>query len=172
MLLAFDAHYTDLRTRLVAASFNDWTDPSPANLHVWESGPAAAYEPGQFYRRELPLILMALKDFDLTDVKTIIVDGYVYLNAEGRMGLGGHLYQELAESIPVVGVAKSYFRDNNAEAVLRGESKKPLFVTALGMDPLAAADHVREMAGAYRMPDVLAAVDRGTKEGRDPPDRP
>lgn len=164
MLLAFDAHYTDSRTRLVAASFLHWTDEVALNLHVWESGPAAAYEPGKFYLRELPLILTALKDFRLPDLAAIIVDGYVYLDAKGRLGLGGHLYHELEGAVPVIGIAKSYFRDNNAESVLRGASSKPLYVTALGMDPNLAADHVRRMAGPFRMPEILAAVDRGTKE--------
>jgi len=163
MLLAFDAHYTDTSSRLVAAEFHAWTDAAPARLHVWESGAAAEYQPGRFYLREMPLIVGALQDFDLTSIDAIIVDSYVYLNDQGRLGLGGHLYRELGERIPVVGVAKSYFRDTNAEAVLRGESKKPLYVTAYGMTQAEAADHVRAMAGPYRMPEVLAAVDRGTK---------
>lgn len=163
MLLAFDAHYNDERSRLVAAVFTNWAAPEPAELRSWSSGPAAAYVPGQFYQRELPLILAALKDFNPEEISTIIVDGYVYLNDQGRPGLGGHLYEELGQRIPVVGVAKSYFRDNNAEAVLRGESSNPLYVTALGMDPVVAAERIRTMAGPYRMPDILAAVDRETK---------
>ena len=164
MLLAFDAHYTDTRTRLVAASFQNWTDAAPAHLHLWESGPAAPYQPGQFYKRELPLILTALEEFDLADLTAIIVDGYVYLNDAGRVGLGGHLYHELNERVPVIGVAKSFFRDNNAVPVLRGKSSKPLYVTALGMAAEDAAEAVRTMVGKYRMPDVLAAVDRRTKD--------
>lgn len=163
MILAFDAYYTDKSTRLVAAGFRTWSAPEPLRLYVWESGPAADYEPGQFYRRELPLILTALADFNLDEVQLIIVDGYVYLNDKGRLGLGGHLFEELGGKVPVVGIAKSYFRDNNAVPVLRGESSKPLYVTALGMAPEEAAEQVRTMAGPYRMPDVLAAVDRETK---------
>lgn len=163
MYLAFDAHYTTDGSRLVAAEFHDWTDPAPARLRVWPAGPAADYEPGQFYKRELPPLLTALKEYDLATVKAIVIDGYVYLNAEGRPGLGHYLYAALDEAVPVVGVAKSYFRDTNAERVLRGKSTKPLFVTAAGMDPAAAADHLRAMAGNFRMPDLLAAVDRLTK---------
>ena len=163
MKLAFDAHYTDTTTRLIAAAFQDWIDAEPTELFEWISGPAADYQPGQFYLREMPLILKALEDFTPEDIDTIIVDGYVYLNDQGRLGLGGHLYQELNEQIPVVGVAKSYFRDTNAEAVLRGESKKPLYVTAFGMEQETAADHIRDMAGPYRMPDILGKVDQATK---------
>ncbi len=164
MLLAFDAHYTDTTTRLAAAVFEDWTDAEAQEIRTWHGGPAAAYQPGEFYKRELPLILTALEDFDLSTLDAIIIDGYVYLNDQGRLGLGGHLYHELGAHIPVVGVAKSYFRDTNALPVLRGESSKPLYVTAMGIPPEDAANHLRTMAGAYRMPDVLAAVDRATKE--------
>jgi deoxyinosine 3'endonuclease (endonuclease V) len=167
LLLAFDAYYTDTTTKLVAAIFPDWAATAPTELRTWASGPAAAYQPGQFYKRELPLILTALQDFDLNEVDAIIVDGYVYLDANGRLGLGGHLYQALNEEVPVVGIAKSYFRDTNAEAVCRGESKKPLYVTAFGMDQQAAGNRLREMAGYYRMPDVLAAVDLETKVRRE-----
>ncbi|MEM6771390.1 MAG: endonuclease V [Bacteroidota bacterium] len=163
MLLAFDAHYTDQRTKLVGAVFHDWTDAAPAELRTWTSGPAAAYQPGQFYRRELPLILDALKDFNLSQLQAIIIDGYVYLDGNGRQGLGGHLYTALKQQVPVVGIAKSYFRDTNAAAVLRGKSNKPLYVTAYGMDQAQAAALVRGMAGPYRMPDILAAVDQATK---------
>jgi deoxyinosine 3'endonuclease (endonuclease V) len=166
MLLAFDAHYTATATRLVAATFHDWTDKAPNALFAWTSGPAADYQPGQFYLREMPLILKALADFDLTEIDAIIVDGYVYLNDQGRLGLGGHLYHALGGQIPVVGVAKSYFRDTNAAAVLRGNSKKPLYVTALGMEQETAADHIRNMAGPYRMPEILGRVDRATKAER------
>lgn len=165
MILAFDAHYTDATTRLVAAAFHDWTDEEPAQLFEWTSGPAAGYQPGQFYLREMPLIVAALADFAPEEIEAIVVDGYVYLNNQGRLGLGGHLYHELCERIPIVGVAKSYFRDTNAEAVLRGDSKKPLYVTAMGMAQETAADHVRAMAGPYRMPQILARVDRETKRG-------
>lgn len=164
MLLAFDAHYTDQASKLVAASFHRWQDAAPAKLHTWQSGAAAEYQPGQFYLREMPLILQALQDFDLSQLEAIIVDGYVYLDANGRPGLGGHLYQALGGAVPVIGVAKSYFRDTNAEAVLRGASKKPLYVTAYGMPQEVAANHLHSMAGPYRMPDILAAVDQRSKE--------
>ena len=163
MLLAFDAHYTDTTTRLAAAVFHDWADPEAAEIRVWTGGPAAPYQPGEFYKRELPLLLSALAEFDLETVAAVIIDGYVYLDAEGRPGLGGHLYRALDERVPVVGVAKSYFRDTNAEPVLRGASGKPLYVTALGIPAETAADFVRSMTGSFRMPDVLGEVDRASK---------
>ncbi|MEM9260232.1 MAG: endonuclease V [Bacteroidota bacterium] len=163
MLLAFDAHYREDHSKLVAAVFQKWEDKRAAEIKSWRFGKVPDYQPGQFYLRELPLLERALEDFDLSQIKTIIIDGYVYLDATGRRGLGGYLYTKLAGQIPVVGVAKSYFRDNNAEVVLRGKSKKPLYVTASGMPPKTAADKVANMAGPYRIPDILAQVDQETK---------
>ncbi len=163
MILAFDAHYSAGATRLIAASFPSWDAPEPDALHRWDGGPAADYAPGEFYRRELPLILRALADFDVSGIEAILIDGYVYLNEQGRLGLGGHLYAALQEKVPVIGVAKSYFRGTNASPVLRGTSKKPLYVTSLGIPQAEAAGLVQRMAGPYRMPDILARVDQATK---------
>ena len=41
----------------------------------------------------------------------------------------------------------------------RGESKKPLFITAKGIDLDLAAHHIKEMYGPYRFPDLLKQVD-------------
>ena len=50
-------------------------------------------------------------------------------------------------------------RDGVAEAVLRGGSERPLWVTAAGMDPREACARVREMHGAHRIPTLLKRVD-------------
>jgi hypothetical protein len=47
--------------------------------------------------------------------------------------------------------------------VLRGKSKKPLYVTAMGMLLERAADRVRTMHGEFRMPHLLSELDRLTK---------
>lgn len=166
MLLAFDAHYRDDCSILAGAVFHKWEDEQAAEMRTWQFGEMPAYEPGKFYLRELPLLTQALSTFDSRAIDAIIIDGYVYLDAKGRLGLGGHLFASLQEKIPVVGVAKSYFRENAAEQVLRGESKKPLYVTAAGMLPATAARKVAKMAGSFRMPDMLVQVDQASKEKR------
>ncbi len=45
----------------------------------------------------------------------------------------------------------------------RRESKKPLFITAAGIDLDYAAAGVEQMAGAYRIPDLLKRVDMLSK---------
>ena len=80
MLLAFDAHYTDTTTRLIAAAFQDWSDAEPAELFEWTSGPAADYQPGQFYLREMPLIVKALEDKDGDLACSILAEQVSYLS--------------------------------------------------------------------------------------------
>ena len=98
-------------------------------------------------------------------VSVIVVDGVVVLDDAGKPGLGGRLYEYLDQKIPVIGVAKTNFAQNvaNKRAVVRGESTRPLFVTALGMDLDTAADLIKSMHGEFRMPSLLKELDRLTK---------
>ncbi|MFC8800338.1 endonuclease V [Promicromonospora sp. NPDC057138] len=118
----------------------------------------ADYRPGRFYERELPALQQVLSG--VAPVDLLIVDGYVDLDPAGRPGLGAHVAD--AGLAPVVlGVAKTRFRAaTHAAEVLRGQSARPLYVTASGMALDAAADLVRTMAGDARLPDALRRVDR------------
>ena len=118
------------------------------------------YEPGSFYKRELPILLALLQQLERRP-PTIIVDGYVWLDGDHRPGLGAILYQELAEQSAIIGVAKTSFGDASwCIPVLRGESRRPLFVSAVGMDAEEAAKGVQAMHGRHRIPTVLQLVDR------------
>src|SRR6185369_8923571 len=116
------------------------------------------YEPGQFFRRELPCLLAVLKVLPTADV--ILIDGYVWLGDGNKPGLGAHLYKSLSERTPVIGVAKTKFKGaDSAAEVLRGRSTRPLFITAAGMSQECAAAHIRSMQGLYRIPTLLKRVD-------------
>jgi deoxyribonuclease V len=118
----------------------------------------APYEPGAFYRRELPCLRAVLAGA-LADLELLIVDGYVDLDPSGRAGLGAHAHAEFG--VPVIGVAKTRFAAaTHAISVLRGQSANPLQVTAAGLPLADAADLVRSMAGKYRLPDALRRVDQ------------
>jgi deoxyribonuclease V len=151
--------------RLAAAAaacvlFQRWNDPAEASHRVILVDEVAPYEPGAFYRRELPCLLSALGAVG-GPVDTVVVDGYVWLSAERRPGLGAHLFEALGGRTPVVGVAKTSFaRSTFAEPVLRGRGARPLYVTAAGVDAPTAARWVREMAGPYRLPSLLQRADR------------
>ncbi|MCA9017967.1 MAG: hypothetical protein KDA77_21770, partial [Planctomycetaceae bacterium] len=72
-----------------------------------------------------------------------------------------HLYQQLNEQIPVIGVAKSRFANTPDETrIYRGASQNPLYVTSLGI-PLAEAKHkINAMHGEFRIPTLLKRVDQ------------
>jgi deoxyribonuclease V len=107
-----------------------------------------------------------LEDLDLHEIAYIIIDGFVYLDDEGKKGLGAYLYETLLVKVPVIGVAKTSFHNNklNVIEIKRGESNNPLFVSAIGMEVAEAAERIKNMTGAYRMPDLLKEVDTKTKE--------
>ena len=117
---------------------------------------AAPYQPGQFFRRELPALLAVLAL--ARPVHLVVIDGYVDLDPRGRPGLGIYLHSELG--VPVVGVAKTPFRAAvHAAPLLRGRSTRPLFITAAGIPSSEAMALVRDMAGRHRLPDALRRVD-------------
>jgi deoxyribonuclease V len=120
------------------------------------------YQPGQFWRRELPPLRAALDGLD--QMALLIIDGYADLDPDGRPGLGARACTEFG--VPVIGVAKSAFRTaTHAIAVRRGTSARPLYVTAAGMPRADAADLVRHMAGPYRIPDALRRADTLARHG-------
>ena len=102
----------------------------------------------------------------LDRLEAIIVDGFVVLDDNGKLGLGAHLYKDLDARYPIIGVAKSNFAqiEKNKRAVFRGESLKPLYITTMGTDIDKAAKDVKSMSGKYRFPDLLKLLDTLTKE--------
>lgn len=62
--------------------------------------------------------------------------------------------------VAIVGIAKSAFEGGVAIPVLRGESRQPLCVTAIGADPSRAAELVRDMHDAHRIPTLLERADQ------------
>ena len=126
--------------------------PTPAAEHVHWLDAVAPYVPGQLYLRELPCLLAVLERV-ARPLDAVLVDGYAVLDAQGRPGLGAHLHG-VERRIPVVGVAKTHFRGSTAVEVLRGGSTRPLYVTAVGIDPERAAMPCGQGAGAIH--DVLS----------------
>lgn len=164
MILALDVLYNEAADNAVAAGviFSHWSAGKATDTirRVFEG--IAPYEPGQFYRRELPCLLplveVALKTNRL---RTVVVDGFVDLGDRGA-GLGRHLHRVYQNAFEVVGIAKSPFVGSPGVAVKRGGSKRPLWVTATG-DVDTAAENVRCMAGDSRIPTLLRLVDRMTR---------
>jgi len=129
----------------------------------------AAYRAGEFWRRELPPLRAVCRD--VAGLALLVVDGYVDLDPAGRPGLGARVFGEFG--VPVIGVAKTFFRGAvHAAQVRRGQSARPLYVTAAGMRVVPdAARLIAEMAGQYRIPDALRLADRLAR-GLEQPSRP
>ena len=167
MILAFDVAYNDNNiAQAVGIGFHDWNAEQPAVIYKEFIIGLEAYQPGEFFRRELPCIQKILAKIDLREIDLVIIDGYVFLDDEGKPGLGAHLYEVLHRKIPVVGVAKSSFAGNIkfVKEILRGESKQPLYISAMGMALDDAARLVTQMHGDFRIPTLLKKLDQLTKQ--------
>ena len=181
IFIAIDVGYYDEdKATAVAVVFESLDSPDfKFHLKIGSVG-IAPYEPGKFYLRELPSIrellavILAEPGADtgcapldnlripIDDVECIFIDGYVDLGA--APGLGRYVYN-LSEvnAIPVIGIAKTKFKFGWAAEVLRGKSKKPLYVTAAGMSQEDAAAIVSKLHGPYRMPTLIKETDRLTR---------
>jgi len=166
MILAFDSYYDCDKAKTVCITFKNWTDNHPENIFSQIIDVPSDYESGSFYKRELPCILKLLKSIEFKQIDFIIIDGFVLLDDQGKLGLGGHLFESLNKVIPVIGVAKSNFygNDKNIVKLYRGESKKPLFISANGIEKEIASDLIKSMAGDFRIPTILKLLDAKTKE--------
>ncbi|HEY5951136.1 MAG TPA: endonuclease V [Kofleriaceae bacterium] len=162
MIVALDVDYRDSEVVAAGVGCASWTSgESLIEIVVTSDAPPAPYEPGRFYLRELPhlrsvLALLSPRD-PAAPIEAIIVDGYVWLGAD--KGLGAHLYDALGATIPVIGVAKTQFASATAIEVIRGQSARPLYVTAVGIDAAIASQHVLAMHGEHRIPTLLKRVD-------------
>lgn len=166
MIVAFDTYYYDNKAKTIGIGFNNWKDETPSKIYSEIFEGIEKYEPGSFYKRELPCILSILSAIDFEKIELIIVDSYVILDDNGKLGLGGHLFDKLNKQIPIIGVAKTGFHSNklNTKLLLRGESKKPLYISSAGIELNLAYEHIKSMHGKYRMPTLLQLMDSKTKE--------
>ncbi|HLT36916.1 MAG TPA: endonuclease V [Enhygromyxa sp.] len=169
MIACIDVCYDNGASTLATAAcvvISDWSAAQPVAEYVRRVAGVGEYVSGQFYQRELPCALGVLELVE-QPLELIVVDGYVVLDADGTLGMGGHLYDALDWRTPIIGVAKSRFHANTAAVeVCRGRSKRPLFVTALGVDRQVAADNVQRMHGEHRLPTILKRVDRLCRDTR------
>lgn len=168
MIAIFDVDYRADGTAVAACvTVNDWAEGTPVGEYTVRVAEVQPYEPGQFYKRELPCLLAVLNT--LPETPTVcVVDGYVWLGDETRPGLGAHLFTARGGTVPVVGVAKTRFAGAGPVAeVLHGEteSTRPLYVSTVGMPLSDAAAHVRRMHGPFRLPTLIKQVDALCRAG-------
>ena len=159
MILALDVHYVGRNGFCAGVGFAEWVDPEPVYENVTITPDIEGYEPGAFFKRELPCLLTLIHKLEaLPDL--IIIDGYVFLDGRSKPGLGKRLHDALDGTVPVIGVAKSAFHEiDETFAVYRGRSKQSLYVTSVGIETGDAQAHIRQMAGTDRMPTLLRRTD-------------
>lgn len=166
MIYAFDTYYYDDYANTICIAFEDWTSEIETKIFSEKTEITSDYESGAFYKRELPCIVSLLKKIELKEGDCIIVDGYVTLDNDGKIGLGGYLYEALDQKYPIIGIAKNEFTtpDSQRRNIYRGESKTPLFATSKGTDVDQVKSNVEKMHGPYRMPTLLKKLDQLTRE--------
>ena len=165
MILALDTYYRENMAKTVGIAFH-WNDLEPRQVYTAIHEPVKPYISGQFYQRELPCLKQLLDKIDLSSIEAIIVDGYVFVDNEKKYGLGGHLWETLGQTIPVIGVAKNALKDTEKVSVplLRGKSTNPLYVSTMGLPLDKTATKVEKMQGPYRIPTLLKKLDQLTRE--------
>lgn len=166
MILAVDTYYFENKAKTVAISFENWNDNIEQKVFTEIIDNISEYKSGEFYKRELPCILSIIKKINLEDYEAIIIDGYVFVDDNSKLGLGGFLYEKLNKKIPIIGVAKTDFISltNNKISLLRGKSKNPLFISSIGINLNEATEKIKFMSGEFRIPTLLKKLDTLTKE--------
>jgi deoxyribonuclease V len=164
IIVAVDVQYSEHLAAAAGVIFGDWGAPCAVQELTQLISEPAPYVPGEFWRRELPCIETLLRTSG-TRPDVIVIDGYVWLDAVGRPGLGAHLFAALNGAVPVIGVAKTAFLGSpHAQQVQRGTSQRPLYITAQGIAATEAAAAIQQMHGATRIPTLLKRVDRLCRE--------
>jgi deoxyribonuclease V len=158
-----DVDYRTRGARAACVIAEDWESATPVASCISDIEAVSEYEPGAFYRRELPCLLQVLGVLPFSP-DVVVIDGYVWLADASRPGLGAHLYEALGGHTPVIGVAKTAFHGaascTAVVQVCRGSSQRPLFVSAAGLDAGLAGAWVQGMAGSHRIPELLRLTDQ------------
>lgn len=164
LFAALDCHYEGERVRTACLLVADVQAPTINRFLIRETQQVVDYLSGQFFRRELGPLLDCLEAFVETSghPEVIFVDAHVDLGAKGP-GLGRHLFEALEERSAVIGVAKNPYNIDGRPVnvpVLRGQSRRPLFVSAAGIPIENAVDIISKMPGPHRIPTLLRMADQ------------
>ncbi|MCK5728213.1 MAG: endonuclease V [Methylococcales bacterium] len=160
MKLVIDVQYDGTNAVVAGVIFSDWASNAIHETILTPVSNVKPYQAGAFYKRELPCILKLLEKITLS-LEVIIIDGFVVLGDDNADGLGMHLYNALDQKIPIIGVAKKAFINTPVDyKIYRGGSKKPLYVTATGINISEAKASISTMHGKHRIPSLLKKVDQ------------
>lgn len=158
-MIAFtDVQYRDTDATAACIVADGWSAEAASAEWTTLISPIAPYEPGAFYKRELPCLLEVLRR--APPLTHVVIDGYVWLDTQRGPGLGARLYDALGGRTPVIGLAKTAYKGSEmAVPVLRPGSAKPLFLTCIGVEEAQALQLVSQLHGAHRLPTLVKRVD-------------
>jgi deoxyribonuclease V len=159
VIAILDAAYAGEASVAACLTADDWTSTVPIAEFTHRAGRAEPHTPGEFHRREFPLIMSVLAMLPERP-RMLVIEGYVWLDTDGRKGLGAHLFEALRGRTAIVGLATSCFADAEqwVEQVGRGDSENPLWVTAAGVTLSEAVSGVKRMHGPHRIPTLVGRV--------------
>lgn len=162
MKAILDVHYKTGIAITALVQFTDFLDEKPLDIVVTRMKIPSNYVPGEFFKRELPCLIHAIKESG-GQYDTIIIDGYVHMQAS-RKGLGQHLFEALGQQIPITGIAKNPMKlATDFLPVRRGDSDKPLFVSTISLDLSEMAELVKKMHGPFRIPTLVKLADQAAR---------
>ena len=158
-MIAFtDVQYRDTDATAACIVADGWSAETASAEWTTLISPIAPYEPGAFYKRELPCLLEVLRR--APPLTHVVIDGYVWLDTQRAPGLGARLYDALGGRTPVIGLAKTAYKGSEmAVPVMRPGSAKPLFLTCIGVEEAQALQLVSQLHGAHRLPTLVKRVD-------------
>ena len=160
MILAVDVQYSGDEAVAAGVLFDGWQDEKAQKEYVSRMAGAAAYEPGRFFKRELPPILKLIEEHHLQPT-CILVDGFVFLDGFSEAGLGKHLFDALEGRAAVIGLAKKRYKGIDPRyEVYRGRSRRPLYVTSVGIEVEEAKGYILSMHGRNRLPTMIKRADQ------------
>lgn len=170
MILALDVNYLNENAAVCSGVlFENFEQESPSKkLSTVYVGKISDYTPGEFYKREMPVLLDFFKTTKLRP-EIIVLDGLVHL-PDGKAALGEMLkielykiYSEEKHDMPlIIGVAKNpYTGFSTLNKVYRG-SINPLIVTSSDRDVGLSGikSDIKNMSGIGRIPALLKEVDK------------
>jgi len=160
LIFATDVQYAENSALSAGLLFPHWKSDEIDRQILKTIDQIAPYEPGAFYKRELPCILSLLDEIVIS-LDAIVIDGFVKLGGDEKDGLGMHLYNTIQQSTPIIGVAKKAFigTPENCQ-IFRGKSNNPLYITSVGVPLSEAKKLITQMHGENRIPTLLKKVDQ------------
>jgi len=163
MNAVLDVFYRDRLAWAACVTFDRWVDARPRDVFTISLQVPAEYEPGHFYKRELPCLLAVLENADQR-FEHIVIDSFVSLKPPLLKGLGARLAESLDACSAVIGVAKSSLKiaDRYVE-IRRGNSLRPLYVSSVNCPIKDAVTFILSMHGQHRIPTLIGMADQAAR---------